>query len=73
MKEKLKNKNLEKLLAMNKQKIEVGTVTNYSVKGGFNAFGLSNVLDTGSSRGVPGWNYNQKAFEQFKPMAARYF
>ena len=58
---------------MNRQKIEVGTVTNYSVRGGFNAFGLSNVLDTGSSRGVPGWNYNQKAFEQFKPMAARYF
>ena len=58
---------------MNKQKIEVGTVTNYSVKGGFDAFGLSNVLDTGSSRGVSGWNYNQKAFEQFKPMAARYF
>ena len=58
---------------MNRQKIEVGTVTNYSVKGGFNAFGLSNVLDTGSSRGVSGWNYNQKAFEQFKPMAARYF
>ena len=58
---------------MNRQKIEVGTVTNYSVKGGFNAFGLSNVLDTGSSRGVPGWNYNQKAFEQIKPMAARYF
>ena len=35
---------------MNKQKIEVGTVTNYSVKGGFDAFGLSNVLDTGSSQ-----------------------
>ncbi len=47
---------------MNPQKIEVGTVTNYSVKGGFDAFGLSNVLDSGSSRGVPGWNYNQKAF-----------
>lgn len=45
---------------MNPQKIEVGTVTNYSVKGGFDAFGLSNVLDSGSSRGVPGWNYNQK-------------
>ena len=58
---------------MNPQKIEVGTVTNYSVKGGFDAFGLSNVLDSGSSRGVPGWNYNQKAFEQFNPMAARYF
>lgn len=58
---------------MNPQRIEVGTVTNYSIKGGFNSFGLSNVLDSGSSRGVPGWNYNQKAFEQFKPMAARYF
>lgn len=58
---------------MNPQKIEVGTVTNYSVKGGFDAFGLSNVLDSGSSRGVPGWNYNQKAFEQFNPKAARYF
>jgi len=67
------NIEIEKLRAMNRQKIEVGTVTNYSVKGGFNAFGLSNVLDTGSGRGVPGWNYNQKAFEQFKPMAARYF
>ncbi|BBM55976.1 hypothetical protein JMUB3936_p1048 (plasmid) [Leptotrichia wadei] len=32
-----KKQNLEKLLAMNPQKIEVGTVTNYSVKGGFDA------------------------------------
>lgn len=59
---------------MNKQKIEVGTVTNYSVKGDFDVLALSNVLDKGSGkRKIPGWNYNQKAFEKFKPTAARYF
>lgn len=62
-----KSKNLEqfeKIVNTNPQTIEVGTVVNYSIKGGFNAFALSNVLDSGSSKGIPGWNYNEKALEK---------
>ena len=50
---------------MNKQRIEVGTVTDYAIRN-FSVFGLSHVLDRGSSRGVPGWNYNEKALEYFQ-------
>lgn len=53
-------------LAMPKQTIKVGTNINYGVNGDFDAYGLSNVLESGSSRGVPGWHYNEKAFEKFK-------
>ena len=62
-----KSKNLEqfeKVVNTNPQMVEVGTVVNYSIKGGFNAFDLSNVLDSGSSKGIPGWNYNEKALEK---------
>ena len=65
IREKKKTKNLTLLLAMNKQRIEVGTVTDYAIRN-FSAFGLSHVLESGSSRGVPGWNYNEKALEDFR-------
>ena len=44
IKQKPKTKNLETVLAMNPQKIEVGTVTNYGIKGEFDANELSNEL-----------------------------
>lgn len=58
---------------MPKQTIKVGTNINYGVNGNFDAYGLSNVLESGSSRGVPGWHYNEKAFEKFKPTGETLF
>lgn len=78
IKEKKNTKNFMGLLSMNRQKIEVGTVTNYSI-GKFNIFGLSEVLDKGGSAGrnrsvhISGWGYNEKAFNEFKPMAKKLF
>ena len=66
IKEKPQNKKFMEFLAMPKQTIKVGTNINYGVNGNFDAYGLSNVLESGSSRGVPGWHYNEKAFEKFK-------
>lgn len=43
------------------------------MNGNFDAYGLSNVLESGSSRGVPGWHYNEKAFEKFKPTGETLF
>ena len=65
VKQKRNNQKFMELLAMNRQKIEVGTVTDYAIRN-FSAFGLSHVLDSGSSRGVPGWNYNEKALKDFR-------
>lgn len=73
IKEKPKNKKFMEFLAMPKQTIKVGTNINYGVNGNFDAYGLSNVLESGSSRGVPGWYYNEKAFEKFKPTGERLF
>lgn len=58
---------------MPKQTIKVGTNINYGVNGDFDAYGLSNILENGSSRGVPGWHYNEKAFEKFKPTGETLF
>lgn len=66
IKEKPQNKKFMEFLAIPKQTIKVGTNINYGVNGNFDAYGLSNVLESGSSRGVPGWHYNEKAFEKFK-------
>lgn len=66
IKEKPQNRKFMEFLAMPKQTIKVGTNINYGVNGDFDAYGLSNVLESGSSRGVPGWHYNEKAFEKFK-------
>ena len=65
IKEKPQNKKFMEFLAIPKQTIKVGTNINYGVNGNFDAYGLSNVLESGSSRGVPGWHYNEKAFEKF--------
>lgn len=57
---------------MNKQTIEVGTVSNYKIKR-FDAFSLSYVLEEGTNNAgkngsvdIPGWHYNTKALEKFK-------
>ena len=73
IKEKPQNKKFMEFLAMPKQTIKVGTNINYGVNGNFDAYGLSNVLESGSSRGVPGWHYNEKAFEKFKPTGETLF
>lgn len=73
IKEKPQNKKFMEFLAMPKQTIKVGTNINYGVNGDFDAYGLSNVLENGSSRGVPGWHYNEKAFEKFKPTGETLF
>lgn len=73
IKEKPQNKKFMEFLAMPKQTIKVGTNINYGVNGNFDAYGLSNVLESGSSKGIPGWHYNEKAFEEFKPTGERLF
>ena len=73
IKEKPQNKKFMAFLALPKQTIKVGTNINYGVNGNFDAYGLSNVLESGSSRGVPGWHYNEKAFEKFKPTGETLF
>lgn len=73
IKEKPQNKKFMEFLAMPKQTIKVGTNINYGVNGDFDAYGLSNVLENGSGRGVPGWHYNEKAFEKFKPTGETLF
>lgn len=73
IKEKPQNKKFMEFLAIPKQTIKVGTNINYGVNENFDAYGLSNVLESGSSRGVPGWHYNEKAFEKFKPTGERLF
>lgn len=73
IKEKPQNRKFIEFLAMPKQTIKVGTNINYGVNGDFDAYGLSNVLENGSSRGVPGWHYNEKAFEKFKPTGETLF
>lgn len=73
IKEKPQNKKFMAFLALPKQTIKVGTNINYGVNGNFDAYGLSNVLENGSSRGVPGWHYNEKAFEKFKPTGETLF
>lgn len=73
IKEKPQNRKFMEFLAMPKQTIKVGTNINYGVNGDFDAYGLSNVLENGSSRGVPGWHYNEKAFEKFKPTGETLF
>lgn len=73
IKEKPQNRKFMEFLAIPKQTIKVGTNINYGVNGDFDAYGLSNVLESGSSRGVPGWHYNEKAFEKFKPTGERLF
>lgn len=64
---------------MNPQKIEVGTVTNYGIKGEFDANELSNVLEFGANAGkdkeskIPGWKYNDKAFKKTKRKTKKKF
>lgn len=73
IKEKPQNKKFMEFLAMPKQTIKVGTNINYEVNDDFDGYELSNVLENGSSRGVPGWHYNEKAFEKFKPTGETLF
>lgn len=73
IKEKPQNKKFMEFLALPKQTIKVGTNINYEVDGNFDAYELSNVLESGSSKGIPGWHYNEKAFEEFKPTGERLF
>ena len=73
IKEKPQNRKFMEFLSMPKQTIKVGTNINYGVNGDFDAYGLSNILENGSSRGVPGWHYNEKAFEKFKPTGETLF
>ena len=46
IKEKPQNKKFMEFLAMPKQTIKVGTNINYGVNGNFDAYGLSNVLES---------------------------
>lgn len=77
IKEKPKNKKFTEFLAMPKQTIKVGTNINYEVDEAYNDFDgydLSNVLENGSvMRNIPGWHYNEKAFEKFKPTGETLF
>lgn len=73
--EKRNTPKLKAILNMPKMSIRVGTNTNYGVSNSFDVFGLSDVLENGANAGrngsvhIPGWKYNEKAFEKFKPKA----
>ena len=77
IKEKPQNKKFMEFLALPKQTIKVGTNINYEVDEAYNDFDgyqLSNILESGSvMRNIPGWHYNEKAFEKFKPTGERLF
>ena len=74
IKEKPQNKKFMEFLAMPKQTIKVGTNINYEVNDGFDGYELSNVLESGSvKRKIPGWHYNEEAFEKFKPTGETLF
>ncbi len=66
-KNKKNTENFMKVLNLNKQVILVGTVTNYSIYSGFDAFALSYVLENGAKAGrggsvkIPAYRYNEKA------------
>ena len=79
IKEKPRTKKFMEFLTMPEQRIKVGTNINYGIKGGFDVFGLSNILEYGGSAGrngsveIPGWGYNEKALKQFKIKGERLF
>ena len=78
-KDKKNTQNFMNLLHMNKQSILVGTVTNYTMSNGFDAFSLSYVLENGANAGrggsvkIPAYKYNEKALDKFKSKAEKLF